>query len=345
MQNQTENFEMYTGRYINIPAILDLGFPYTIIVAMRGGGKTYGALQEMVNRRERFIYFRRTDRSLKMCVSPYYHVFRELNLNNGWKIEPDYNRELNLGVFRDPESEEIIGYAANLSTFAGIRSIGSAKALGIKWLIFDEFIPQQGEAKRYNIFDAWSNADETLTRNSSDDWPVRRLLMANSDTIRGDVIAGYGIGDTYMMMQETGQEITAYSQDMVLLRPGCAELAAFKADTPLYRVTAGSHFSDVALRNTFLISDRSKIGKRNLGEYTPVCGINHIFIYRHKTRRGEYYVSPTAAGKMKIYKEGSAETKRYLRDQTALWRAYLKGKMYYETLQVQTVFLQIYDEE
>lgn len=343
--NPTTIDNLYTGMYLNMPVILDLNFPYTVIISMRGGGKTYGALQEMVRRRERFIYFRRTDRSLKMCVSPYYHVFRELNVNNGWDIEPDYNRELNLGVFRDNKSEEIIGYAANLSTFAGIRSIGSAKALGIKWLIFDEFIPQQGEIRRYDIFDAWSNADETLTRNSADDWPVRRLLMANADTIRGDIVSGYNIGDAYMHMQESGQEVLAVSMDMLLLRPGCAELAAFKADTPLYRVTSGSHFNDVALKNKFTISDRSKIGKKNLAEFTPVCGINGIYVYRHKNRRGEYYISPTAAGKMKLYKEGTAELKRYMRDQTALWRAYLRGKMYYETLQVQTIFLRIYDEE
>lgn len=342
MQLNHEN--LYSGLFLNMPAILNEGYPFTVIISMRGGGKTYGALQELVKRGERFMYFRRNVRSLKMCTNKYYHIFRELNMNNGWSIEPDYNAELDLGTFYDAEKDELVGYAASLSTFAGIRSLGSAKALGIKWLVFDEFIPQHDEVRRYDIFDAWSNADETLARNSGDDWPVRRLLMANADSIRGDIVAGYAIGDAYMLMQEAGVEVLEYSPDMLLLRPGCEELARKKADTPLYRVTSGTNFAEVALANTFLIEDRKAIGKRALGEYNPVCSIRGIHIYKHKSRP-EYYVSAIPAGKLKQYGRGETDLKRYIRENTPVWRAYLKNRVFYESLQVQTLFRRLYDED
>ena len=306
---------LYTaGGFINLPAVLALGYKYTIIISLRGGGKTYGALQEMIDSASRFMYFRRNDRSMKMCISPEFHLYKELNEVRGWDIRPRYDRDLGIGKFI--QDNDVAGYVANLSTFASIRSIGNVRALGIKWLIFDEFIPQPDE--------------------------VRRLLMANSDTIRGDIVAGYRIGDAYMMMQEEGIEALEYSPDMLLLRPGCAELAARKADTALYRVTAGSEFADVALHANFLIEDRPHIKRKNLQEYKAIAAINGICIYKHKAR-SEWYVSERISGKPKIYKAGEIDKARYMRENLPIWTAHLRNKIYYESLQAQTQFFKIYD--
>lgn len=333
--------DLYTaGGYINLPAVLDLGYKYTIIVSMRGGGKTYGALRYFVEHEEKFIYFRRTMRSLKICVSPDFHVFRPVNKDLGREVRPRYDGALDLGYFDDEDGERI-GYAVNLSTLAPIRSIGSASSLGVKWLCFDEFIPQPDEVKRYDIYDAWKQAEETFIRNDAlTGTEPRRLLMANADTIRGDIIRGYRIDDAYMMMQEQGIEALEYSEDMLLLRPGCAALAEAKADTALYKVSEDGN--DVMLRNKFVIEDRPVIGKKPLAEYKPVAAISGICIYRHKSR-SEYYISETVSGKPKTYRSEEADRRRFLRDQTAVWRAYLKNHVFYETLHAQTLFLRIYD--
>ena len=339
-QIQIDN--LYTaGGFINLPAVLALGYKYTIIISLRGGGKTYGALQEMIDSSSRFIYFRRNDRSMKMCISQEFHLYKELNDVRGWDITPRYDRELGIGKFI--QDGDVAGYVANLSTFASIRSIGNVRALGIKWLIFDEFIPQPDEVRRYDLYEAWSHAEETLIRNTElDGYEVRRLLMANSDTIRGDIVAGYRIGDAYMMMQEEGIEALEYSPDMLLLRPGCAELAARKADTALYRVTAGSEFADVALHANFLIEDRPHIKRKNLQEYKAIAAINGICIYKHKAR-SEWYVSERVSGKPKVYKAGEIDKARYMRENLPIWSAHLRNKIYYESLQAQTQFFKIYD--
>lgn len=327
------------GGFIDLPAVLALGYKYTVIISMRGGGKTYGALKYCVEHEEPFMYFRRNLKSLKMCASPAFHIFRPLNKAEGRDVKARFDASLEIGYFT--EADALRGYAVNLSTFAGIRSIGSASALGIKWLIFDEFIPQADEVKRYDLFEAWRQAEETLVRNDAiGGEEPRRLLMANADTIRGDIVRGYRIGDAFMEMQETGAELAELNAHMLLVRPGCAELVEAKKETALYQV---SDDNAVMLHNTFLIEDRQKIGRRSLSEYVARCSYSGICIYKHKTRP-EYYISQTVSGKPKKYGEGAAEHRRFIRDNTPVWKAYMRDKVYYESVQAQTLFLRIYDE-
>lgn len=338
--------DLYTadGLFINLPAVLSLGYKYTVIISLRGGGKTYGYLDYSLTSSERFMYFRRNEKSLRLAVDKEFHIYKELNMNRGRNIQPRMLPKIGIGQFMDMDDGEIIGYAANLGTFASVRSIGNVKTLGLQWLVFDEFIPQPDEIRRYDLYKAWSNAEETLVRNTAitGGSEVRRLLMANSDTIYGDIVTGYRIGDAYMEMQERGIEVMEYSPDMVLLRPGCAKLADLKANTALYRVTAGSEFSDIALGNKFLIEDRPHIKRKNLQEYVAVAAINGICIYRHKGR-SEWYVSETVSGKPKIYKPGEIDKARYMRENLNIWNAHLKNKVYYESLQAQSMFFAIYD--
>lgn len=333
---QIEN--LYTaGGFLNLPAVLQLGYKYTIIISMRGGGKTYGALKYCIDTGEKFIYFRRNLKSLKMCASPAFHIFRPINTNEDRNILPHFDRSLEIGSFW--EDSELMGYAVNLSTFAGIRSIGSASALGVSWLIFDEFIPQADEIRRYDLFEAWRNAEETLVRNDAiTGTEPRRLLMANADTIRGDIVRGYRIDDTYLFMQENGIEAIEASPDMLLLRPGCEALVQAKQDTALYRV---SDDNGVMLQNKFHIEDRPNIGKRPLAEYRPLCVVHGVCIYRHKSRP-EYYISETISGKPKIYREGETSIKRFQNDNPAVARAWLRNKIYYESVHCQSLLLDIY---
>ncbi len=338
----TEIRDLYCceGKYINFPSILDLGYKTTVIVSLRGGGKTYGALKYMLESGERFMYFRRTGKALEMATDVNFHIFTELNADLGRHVTPSLNHKTGLGVFE--EDGEIIGYAANLGTFGSIRSLGSAKALGIKWLIFDEFIPQAEEVRRYDLYSAWQNAVETLTRNAEiDGYKVHRLLMANADTIRGDVIAGLNIADDFLAMQEQGIEAAIHSRDTLLVRPQCDTLMKLKADTSLYRDAEGTDFANIALANLFRVDDRPMIAKRNLQEYKPVVSIDGICIYRHKSRK-EYYVSQTKAGKPKEYSAGEADHKRYIRDNMSIWQAFLNKHVLYDSVRSQTIFRRLY---
>lgn len=338
-----ENLYCHDGLYLNFEEILKTPYKRIMIISMRGGGKTYGCLRELHRRQERFIYFRRTDKALNVAIDRDMHIYSKLNKDEGWNVEP--RKSTQTGIARFTDEGETVAYCFNLSTFHTIRSIGDAEALGVKWLVFDEFIPEEREPKRYDAFSAWNHADETLTRNAElEGYEVRRLLMANADTIRGEMLAGFDVADEFLMMQETGIEIYEHSPDFLLLRPHCDKLMQLKMGTSLYKETAGSDFADVALSNKFRVDDRQMIGSRNLSEYRSRAAIAGICIYRHKSRKGEYYISDAISGKPKVYGRGEGERTRFIRENTAVFQAYLRNKVYYSSVKTQTVFLRVYDE-
>lgn len=330
---------LYTSSgYLNFEAILALPYPFIIIVALRGGGKTYGALSWMLDHKKRFLYFRRTRNAAEIAATAEFNLFKKLNADKNYGIKTSYNSKLGVGTFT--REEAIAGYITSLSTFAALRSIDGSD---IDWLILDEFIPQPEETRRYDAFIAWSNADETINRNREADGlpPARRLLMANSDQIYGDIIAGYDIGDAYLWMQENGVEAVEISRDMLILRPGMKDLQERKRDTSLYRVTAGSDFSRVALENEFRIEDRERIRKQPLNEYQAFCRIRGITFYKHKTLQ-KMYVSRRTKGRPKTYADTDSDFKRFLNDNPGIWPCYLNKRMIFEDLGAQQIFLRIF---
>lgn len=330
---------LYTGSgYLNFEYILGLGFPYTFVVSMRGGGKTFGALSWCYDHEKYFIYFRRNKNALSVVTDPRYQIFKAINRVKGCEVSATLEKGM-LGHFTEGDRE--IGLAAALSTFGGIRSIS---AEDVEVMIFDEFIPQAEERRTYDLFSAWVHADESITRNRVPDGlpEPRRLLLANTDRIHGDILAGYGIIDAYYEMQETGVELAAFSEDILLVFPKCETLAEEKEDTALYRTTRGTEFHDVALSNRFKIEDKTRITKRPLQEYVPVAAIEGICVYAHKSRPGEYYISETISGAPKRYENTDADHRRFLRANSALWLAMLRNKVYYQNLRCQNIIGKVY---
>lgn len=332
--------ELYTSSgYLNMEAILALGYPFTVIVALRGGGKTYGALSWMIEHERTFLYFRRTRNAAEIAASGPFNLFKKLNADLGYGVTTTWTNKLGIGTFT--QDGDTAGYITSLSTFAALRSIDGSD---IDFLIFDEFIPQPEEVNRYNLFTAWSNADETINRNREADGqpPARRLLMANSDLIYGDIIAGYDIGDLLLWMQETGTEAAEASPDMLVLRPGMQDLQERKRDTSLYRVTAGSDFSRVALENQFKIEDRERIKRQPLREYVPMCRIRGITFYNHKSENRIYVTRRASGVPPRVYADTDSDFRRFQNENPSIWPCYLGKRMIFEDLGAQQIFLQLY---
>lgn len=332
--------DLYIGGsgYLNMEAILAQPYTFIIIVALRGGGKTYGALSWMLDNKKRFLYFRRTRNAAEIAATAQFNLFKKLNADKGYGVETSYNAKLGVGTFT--REGETVGYITSLSTFSALRSIDGSD---LDFLLLDEFIPQPEEPRRYDAFVAWSNADETINRNREADGgqPARRLLMANSDQIYGDIIAGYDIGDAFLWMQETGTEAVEISKDMLILRPGMKELMERKKDTSLYRVTAGTDFQRVALENEFRIEDRERIRKQPLNEYQAFCRIRGITFYKHKTLQ-RMYVTRRTKGRPKTYADTDSDFKRFLNENPGIWPAYLNKRMIFEDLGAQQIFLKMF---
>lgn len=325
--------------YIDMGAVISAPYPFIVVVSSRGGGKTYGTLQHVIDQDLRFIYFRRTKAILEIIADPRYQPFKRLNTDRGWEIEPTSGKGLPTFVDRQ-DDDRIVGYAAALSTFSNVRGFDASD---VDIVIWDEFIPEPHERLTFNSFSAWSNALETIGRNRELEGrePLKVVMLSNSDVIYGDVVEGFGIGDELLRMQEEGLEELEHSKDLLLVMPQLTDFKAKKADTALYRLTAATEFADVALRNKFPVEDRSHIGPQPLKEYKAVAAINGLCIYKHKSS-SRWYVTTHVSGDPKRYQNNKTDLKRYIREQKAIAYAYMRRNVYFSGIDVQTRFRKIY---
>lgn len=328
--------------FIQMGELLDgsSSYPYLVLISSRGGGKTYGTLKWLIETGQKFIYFRRTKQILDIISDKAYQPFKPLNNDLGWDIQPRTGRGLTSLIDCRRPDQPVIGHMAALSTFSNVRGFDASD---ITVMVWDEFIPEPSDRITFNMFSAWTHAIETVGRNRElmGKPPVRVIMLSNSDLIYGDVVAGFRIGDELLRMQETGTEVLEHSKDMLLVMPALEDFTASKSDTALYRLTAGSDFADVALHNKFPIEDRSQIGSRPLVEYVPICVVCGVCIYRHKSGR-RYYCCRHVSGNPPVYKDNKTDLRRFHKQHMGLLGAYLKKRIDYESIDVQTVIRKIF---
>lgn len=329
------------NNYLDMGAVISAPYPFIVVVSARGGGKTYGTLMFLIENDLRFIYLRRTKTVLDIVTDQRYQPFKRLNSDKGWQIVPEKRNGLPVFIDKLAEGEPVVGYAAALSTFSHVRGFDASDVDVVVW---DEFIPEPTERLMFNGFTAFANALETIGRNRELEGmaPLKVVLLSNSDLIYGDVVEGFHLGDELLEMQEHGVEVLEHSPDMLLVMPKLEAYAERKADTALYRLTEGSSFSEVALRNSFPVEDRSMIKRRPLAEYKPVCRISGFCVYRHKTGRS-WYVTDHVSGDPVAYDNTEADHRRFLREQKALTAAWIRRRVYFSGIDVQTRFKRLYN--
>lgn len=328
--------------YLDMGRIISAPYPYIVAVGCRGCGKTYGSLKYALEAGVRFMYLRRTAKQLQIVCNPIFNPFKPLNRDLHVEVVPALSD--GYGVFQkigDDGKGTVIGYAAALSTFANLRGFDGSD---VELLIWDEFIPEPSESVKFDEFSAFCNAVETLNRNRelTGGPPVKVVMLSNSNLIYGGIVAGFHLGDELMRMQEEDLELLEHSEDMLLVRPTSQAFREKKKDTALYRLTAGTSFSSMALDNRFTVEDRERIRLRPLREYIPLADIKGVVIYKHKSD-GTFYASRIRSGTPKVYKDTESDRRRFLREQVAVWKAFNRRKLYFESVDVQDAYLQIYD--
>lgn len=331
-----DNLYLPSG-YLDMGAVLRDRHPYIFISSARGPGKTFGSLSESVNMGLKFIYFRRTAKMLAFTLSDLYHPYVDINNVLGWDVRPVKTEDMGYFVKGD---HDIIGYAGALSTFANARGISGSE---IKLMILDEFIPAKFERKMFNAYEAWAAAYESINRNREFDGspPLKALFLSNSDDIYSDIIAGFGLGDIYRDMQRSGEEQREVGEHILIIRPQAITFREKKEKTALYQVMAGTDFSEMYLNNNFAFEDEGQIGRRPLREYKPLAAIAGICIYQHKSS-DRYYISAHISGSPKTYENTDADRRRFLREQGALLKAYMRRGVDYEGVNVQTTFRDLF---
>ena len=332
--------------YINQDRILSSADSFIFEIGPRGTGKSYGILKYILDRKIKFMMLRRTQTEADMISTAVTNPFKAIMMNNyGLQISPE-SISKNLSAFTVPgptedDPPERIGYLAALSTFATIRG---ADLSDVDLIFYDEFIPEKHQRPIKDEYAALMNVYETVNRNRELQGrkPVQLVCAANSNDIANPIFIGLEIVDRIARMMKKGIEMykdpeKSLAVYMFMKSP----ISDKKAQTSLYKLTAGNDFQNMALRNMFDLDTRY-ISSRNLREFKPVVKIGELIIYEHKSRK-EFYARCGSSGTVPhVFSTTDIDRKRFVKTYNYLFLRYLSGYMIFENSISQVLFEKLF---
>lgn len=322
--------------YLDFRAIREMGYPFNFIIGGRGTGKTYGALRSSIEDGYKFGYMRRTQTQCDIINKPEFSPIRRVCADTGWQITmQSIAKGLSAFVrYEDGDNGkkvlgETLGFTCALSTIANVRGFDASDT---SFLIYDEFIPEKGERPIPHEAEKLFNAYETMNRNRElmGEPPLQLFCLANANDQTAPVLEHLRLINRLDIMRKKHQQYWIDpARGILLILLQDSPISAQKADTALYRLTAGSEFAEMALDNSFAYEDRENIVSRPLAEYKPAVVVGELCIYRHKSQR-RYYCTMHKSGDPPVYGTSSADLERFRRDYSWLWLAHLEQRIDYE---------------
>ena len=334
--------------YVNIRGILAEGYPFNFLVGGRGTGKTYTTLKVAREEGKKFMLMRRTQSQADLISKPEFSVFKPLNVDLGWNVMVKRISKYNSAFYEiypsqdDEKIEHDIGYTCALSTLSNMRGFDASD---IQLLIYDEFIPEKHERLLKNEADAIFNAYETMNRNREikGTEPIQMICLANANDITNPVFESLKLIRIADKMQKGNTERwTDDKRGIQLIMLHRSPISKAKGNTVLYNLTEGSTFSDMALENAFDI-DRHHVKPRPLSEFTPVCSIGELNIYRHKSDMRLYASTHLSGVFNKQYLTTDSDRLYYQRMYRTHWDMYISNKIDFEDVLSEKLFLKYWD--
>lgn len=314
--------QLYTSEgWLNMPAIIESGYPFIFIAAARGTGKTYGAIKYYIENKKSIMLLRRTQTEAELQMDPdgsaYYEPAADLGIEYAISKAGKNNARVFIG-------EDQAAFIAGLSTFANIR--GAFNFRNVTDIFYDEFIPEPHVKKIKDEGFALANLYESVNRNRelSGADPVRLLCAANSMNLANDTFIYFGLIKDAEEMIRTGEEIRTIG-DKLLIIPQHSPISERKAKTALYK-NVSQEFSKMALNNEFVLNDFTYVHKKVMKEFTAWLRVGDLTIWKHKSNK-EFFVSMKPAQVNKVYGSGYADLRRFQRDQWRLSGHYQDGRI------------------
>lgn len=331
---------LYTDAgWLNIPEILNEGYPFIFITGGRGTGKTYGALLHARQRSSpmhRFMLLRRTQAQVELISKPEFSPFKAIDIGEGTCTVTQPLTKYTSGFYNGEPQDDgtvkpygpMLGCTAALSTFSNLRSWATPE---IDLCIFDEFVPQKQERPIKHEAEALWHCYESLARNRelSGMNPVQLLCMANANTLGNPIFLDLQLVSVAERMREKEREIwTDDNRGIMLIILQHSPISEAKRNTVLYRLQQNSEFARMSLDNDFAYEERSETGRLPLRELTPLVIVGEICVYRRKS--GGYYISGHKSGSPPTFGTGPSDLARFRMKYNWLWRAYMNKRIIFE---------------
>ena len=269
--------------------------PFTFIVGGRGIGKTYSAIDTAImEHRGHFMYMRNTREQLQESVGAFGNPFKRWASDHNVDIRLEMERKhAVINHYKCDDSgaavKEVIGYAANLSTFENLRGVDLSN---VNFILFDEFI--ENRTLSFDQYKAFLHMYETVNRNRElmGEEPCKVVLLSNAQRLGNPILRGFNLIPQIEAMQRSGQH--SWSDGPIRIELPFSVVSEEKKNTALYQATAGSNFEKEALNNNFINDSFTGVRKVNLQEYVPMFSIDGIYLYKHKSEVMYYACSVPA---------------------------------------------------
>lgn len=324
--------------YVNIKGILSTGYPFIFCVGGRGVGKTYTTLKTCAEDRRTFMLMRRTQSQCDLISKPEFSVFKPLNSDLGWDIQPERISKYNSAFIRKENCvNEVVCYTCALSTLSNMRGFDASD---IDLIVYDEFIPEPHERLLKNEAQALLNAYETMNRNRElkGSKPIQLICLANANDITNPVFEYLNLIRIADKMQRKKIDIwTDEKRGIMIVFLNRSPISQAKSETALYKLTKDTEFSNMSLNNDFNVS-RENINPRRLIEYIPICKIGELCIYKHKSIR-RLYVTTHSSGVFKnSYLPNGVQLLHYQTTYSNHYDMYVNGKIDFEDVLSESLF-------
>lgn len=319
--------------YINYDYIDSKNCTFNILVCGRGTGKTYGGLVHILEKKEKFIFMRRTQTELDEVVSnSELSPFNKINIDYGtnWGFEKISKNQY--GIYGYDEegkpSGNNIGISLALSTVSHIRGFNSPN---ITYWLFDEIVPEEHSRPIKNEAFAFFNAYETLNRNRELEGqkPLKVYMLANSNILGNPYFIALNLIDTINNM--IGNNIPVYidrKRDLGLFIYSDSPISSLKEETALYRLTQKTTYGEMAIKNKFE-NIAILTGSKALETMISVCIFGDICFYRAKNN-SFYYATLHKSGSPPVYTTDKDDVTRFKKKYGYIVNSILNNKLIFE---------------
>ena len=255
-----------TSIFWNLRQTLTYNYLFNIIVGNRGGGKTFGAkewvIDNFIKKKEQFGYIRRYKDDLK---EPMVQFFKDIEYKY-----PDYEFKTDSKYFYirlRPQDEnqkwtkdDIAGYGFVLSTASNKKSISYPD---ITTLIYDEFLLDKGNQmylpdeplKLLNLY-------ETVARPGTGHKRVRLFMLANAISVTNPYFLFWDL-KMPTKQDRNGKWIWLHPTRPILVED--VRLDSFiqtKRNTEFGSLVDGTKYADFSIENKFILDDDTFIEKK-----------------------------------------------------------------------------------
>ena len=317
-------------------------FNFYIVIGSRQVGKTYGTAQFILGTGDKFLWLRRTEDEVLMLLS---------SIENNPFFEHDHNVFIKslpktklCGIYRNTETEpELIGYVAALSTIKNVRGFNMT---GVKWLIYDEFIPESHVRKFKHEGDAFLNAYTTIAGNRElkGEPALKAILLSNSNDLSHDILYSLGVIKDIEDMERKKQEIKLIEKrGIAIILPRSERIIGLRKKSALAMVLSDdSAFWEMAYNNEFAYNSDLYIMPVDPAALVPYCRIGKLYFY---TRKGTecFYCSVKKRGIFNVeFPEGAEGIRASIFYNFPITDAYNNGMLAFEEYTAKKLFIDMF---